>query len=215
MTRVRVKICGITSTKILNIAVNAGVDSVGFVVNVPNSPRNISIKKAKTLIKSTPVYVEPIVVTAPLNIKKLKEIYLKLQPCTLQIHGSNIIQIGKERSILNTRIIGAVNVDTDNIISKACQTANQYDAVIIDSNSPGLQGGTGITHNWKISKLVKATIHPTPLILAGGLNPENVSSAIKEVKPYAVDVSSGVEKKPGVKDPEKIFKFVKKVIEAN
>ena len=84
-----------------------------------------------------------------------------------------------------------------------------FDAVLLDSFAKGRYGGTGVVHDWELSKLVKQVIHPKPLILAGGLNPENVADAVRVVQPYAVDVSSGVELQPGIKDNQKMVDFIK------
>jgi phosphoribosylanthranilate isomerase len=89
------------------------------------------------------------------------------------------------------------------------------DAVITDSCVPGAYGGTGKTHNWNASRAIRELIAPTPLILAGGLTPGNVRAAIETVRPYAVDVSSGVEVRAGIKDPAKIRAFIEAVAEAS
>jgi phosphoribosylanthranilate isomerase len=91
---------------------------------------------------------------------------------------------------------------------------SSFNAVLIDSYTAGKLGGTGKTHNWELSRSIRELIQPKPLILAGGLNQHNVIKAITQVKPYAVDVSSGVESSPGIKSTKKIYEFVKKAKEA-
>ena len=102
---------------------------------------------------------------------------------------------------------GKMNFDLKNI--------KFFDAVLLDSTAEGKLGGTGIIHNWKASYQFKKKIYPKPLILAGGLTPENIGEAISVVRPYAVDVSTGVEQRPGVKDANKIYQFIKKVRDAS
>ena len=84
-----------------------------------------------------------------------------------------------------------------------------FNAVLLDSFARGKHGGTGIIHDWNLSQHIKVAIQPKPLILAGGLNPENVAEAVRTVQPYAVDVSNGVEQQPGIKDHKKIIEFIK------
>jgi len=209
MTSVRVKICGITQVSDLYMAVEAGADAIGFIVGVPQSPRNISINDAKTLIQTTPVFVETVVVTVLKNINDLEYICNELKPRSIQIHG--LIHQNKEirNRITDTRIIRAIRAKSDLNMQTVKETANLFNGIIIDSYVPGKHGGTGKTHDWSLSKQVRSSIHPTPLILAGGLNSENVIDAIQAVEPYAVDVSSGVEVIPGVKDRKKVLEFVK------
>nr|MDO8079554.1 phosphoribosylanthranilate isomerase [Candidatus Freyarchaeota archaeon] len=209
MSRVRVKICGITSTKDLLIAVDAGADAVGFVVDVFQSPRNLTINEAKEIIKSTPIFVETVVVTVPKDLNHLEKIQKELNPSSIQLHGLNQKYKEIRKSLPNTHLIGAIQAESHQAIYTAAEAADVLDAVLLDSHVPGKYGGTGKTHDWEISKRVREAIYPKPLILAGGLKPENVEEAIQRVKPYAVDVSSGVESQPGVKNPEKVFEFIK------
>lgn len=205
--KVRVKICGITSTKDLLTAVEAGADAVGFVVNVPQSPRNLPLNQAKEIIKSTPIFVETVIVTVTNDINQLLKIQKELNPSSIQIHGLKEYHEIR-RSLPDTHLIGAIQMDSQ-ALKNAMEVADIFDAVLLDSYVPGKYGGTGITHDWEYSKLIREAIHPKPLIMAGGLKPENVKKAVQLVKPYAVDVSSGVESQPGVKDPKRVSEFIK------
>lgn len=169
MNRVRVKICGITSLKDLEIAVEAGTDAVGMVVGVPESPRNISIEKARELIKSTPIFIETVVVTVLTDLNKMVELYQGFNPNILQIHG--IEQLHKEvrESLPNARLIGAIQVKPNFTTGSVGKIADSFDAILLDSYLPGKQGGSGITHDWKISRLVRKALHPKRLILTGGV----------------------------------------------
>jgi len=207
--KVKVKICGITSNEDLAAAVEAGADAVGFVVNVPSSPRNLAPDKAERLMKNTPVFVKNVVVTIPQRLSELIETYERLRPDVLQIHGHNLSDSVIREKLADTRLIRAIQVKSVHAVDEAVKAANTFDAVLVDSFIPGRFGGTGKVHDWELSKRVRQKVHPKPLILAGGLNPENVQGAIRVVKPYAVDVSSGVESQPGIKDSKKIFEFIK------
>ena len=211
MSKIRVKVCGITSFRDLSIAVEAGVDAVGFIVGVPESPRNLSMEEAEKLISRTPVFVETVVVSVPSNLKRLEEICRKLNPHSVQVHGLNHLD-GRFRKLSHqTRLIGAVNVKPGLKVDEVVRDSDVFDAVLLDSHLPGRYGGTGRTHDWDFSRQVRDAIYPKPLILAGGLTADNVEEAIRSVRPYAVDVSSGVESKPGVKDQKKVLEFVRKV----
>jgi phosphoribosylanthranilate isomerase len=207
--KVKVKICGITSNEDLATAIEAGAYAVGFIVNVPSSSRNITIENAEKLMKNTPVFVKNVLVTVPKRLDELVETYERLRPDVLQIHGHNLSDSVIREKLANTLLIRAIQVKSDYAVDEAVKAANTFDAVLVDSFVPGKLGGTGEVHDWELSKRVKEKVHPKPLILAGGLNPENVQDAVRVVKPYAVDVSSGVETQPGIKDSKKVFEFIK------
>ncbi len=212
MTRTRVKICGITNSSDLQTAVDNGADALGFIVGVPESPRNLPVREAWELIKETPVFVEAVAVTVPRDMAQLEGLYRKLSPDHIQVHGINHFQLTRE-SLPGAKIIGAIPAGSGH--GKAKEQARRFDAVLVDTQVPGKHGGTGRTHDWSQSRQLRDAIHPKPLILAGGLTPGNVVEAIQTVNPYAVDVSSGVEATPGVKDPEKVSFFMRKVREAD
>jgi phosphoribosylanthranilate isomerase len=209
MSMVKVKICGITRKEDLLMASEAGADAVGVVVNVPSSPRSLTIGKAKEIIENAPIFVKTVAVTVPENIDQLVEIYEKLKPNIIQIHGGNLPASAIREKLPYVSIIRAIHAVSNEAIKEAVEAANTFDAVLLDSFVSGKYGGTGEVHDWKVSRKVRETIYPKPLILAGGLTPENVKEAIRMVQPYAVDVSSGVESQPGIKDSEKVSAFVK------
>lgn len=213
MKRVRVKICGITSLTDLKIAVEAGADAVGMVVEVPQSPRNITMSKAKELIETTPIFVETVVVTVPENVTYVYRIQEELNPSGIQVHGLNHMIEEVRDKITRSLLIGTVQAKSDLVIDNVVKVARYCDAILLDSFVPGKKGGSGVIHDWEISKRVREAIHPKPLILAGGLTPQNIKQAISTVKPFAVDVSSGVEASPGKKDPMKVIEFIKNIKE--
>jgi phosphoribosylanthranilate isomerase len=212
MRRVRVKVCGITNREDLEAAVDAGADALGFVVDVPESPRNISVDRARDLVEAIPPFVQGVLVSVFHTIDQLETLCSCLAPDAVQVAGTlSRDAIGEQ--LRGIRVIQAVAVNNQ-AADIALPTAH-CDAVITDSCVPGAYGGTGKTHNWNVSQAIRELIAPTPLILAGGLTPDNVRAAIETVRPYAVDVSSGVEVRAGIKDPAKIRAFIEAVTEAS
>jgi phosphoribosylanthranilate isomerase len=210
MNAVRVKICGITRKEDLDAAAAAGADAVGFVVDVASSPRNISLTDAENLIRQVPPFVKSVLVMVPTSLEDLVKACKALNPDAVQIHGENLQDVGAIREKLpNALLIGAVKANPTGVVEDAAKAAKMFDAVILDSFVQGKYGGTGVVHDWNVSQRIRQVIHPKPLILAGGLNPENVAEAVRTVEPYAVDVSSGVEQQPGIKDHQKMVEFVK------
>jgi len=204
-----VKICGLTRKEDLDVSVDTGADAVGFIVGVSSSPRNLTIERAEMLVSKVPVFVDSVVVTTPKNIEWLEEVSERLKPSAIQIHGkeqldSSIIR----KKIKGVKLIKTVYVTEEPLNEKLVENLKTFDAVLLDSFSKGQYGGTGEVHDWTLSKQIKEKFAPVPVILAGGLKPENVKKAILTVKPYAVDVASGVELEPGIKDHKKVRAFV-------
>jgi phosphoribosylanthranilate isomerase len=209
MRKVRVKICGITREEDLAVAVAAGADAVGFLVGVPSSPRNLTLERAERLLKQVPVFVDRVVVTVPDSIDSLVKIHNRLRPTAIQIHGEKPFGASVIRNkIGDVRLIKTVYAKTGNVTAAVIEDSKAFDAILLDSFTKGQYGGTGKVHDWELSRQIKQTIEPTPLILAGGLTPGNVREAILTVQPYAVDVASGVELRPAVKDPKKVLAFI-------
>lgn len=208
-TAVKVKICGITRRKDLYTTIDAGADAVGFVVGVPSSPRNIPIEEAQELVSQVPIFSKSVLVMVPKSLQEIVEAYETVNPDAIQLHGNliNADLIGSKE--IGVNLIRAVNLEPKGVIE--AETIQVFDTILLDTHIPGKYGGTGVTQNWEYCGKIKKSIHPKKLILAGGLNPSNVQKAIQAVKPYAVDVSTGVESSPGVKNPRKIKLFIKKV----
>ncbi len=209
MRSVRVKICGITREEDLAVAVSAGADAVGFLVGVPASPRNLTPERAETLLRQVPVFVDSVVVTAPQSIEGLAEVCETLKPTAIQIHGKKSFDASEVREMIKgTRLIKTIYVTKDALNQAAIEELKAFDAVLLDSCSKGQYGGTGKVHDWVLSRQIREAVAPLPVILAGGLKPENVKEAVQTVQPYAVDVASGVELRPAIKDHEKVRAFV-------
>jgi len=206
---VRVKICGITREEDLAAAVAAGADAVGFLVGVPSSPRNLTLERAERLLRQVPIFVDSVVVTAPQSINGLVKICEGLKPTAIQIHGKkNFVASEIRDRIKDSRLIKTIYVKASSLSETVIEDLKTFDAVLLDSFTKGQYGGTGRVHDWTLSRQIKEAVAPLPVILAGGLKPENVKEAILTVQPYAVDVASGVELRPAVKDHEKIRVFV-------
>ena len=212
--RVRTKICGITRNEDLEAAVTAGADALGFIVGVPSSTRNLSPEKAARLVTQVPVFTSSVLVMVPGALGDLTEAYEMVRPDVLQVHGEGVPNIEEiKEAIPGVTLIRGIRSQPEEKL-KAAEKASGFNAVLLDTFISGRHGGTGMTHDWRIGKEIRKTLGPRRLILAGGLNPSNVEEAIRTVRPYAVDVSSGVESSPGVKDHEKIASFIGKVREA-
>jgi phosphoribosylanthranilate isomerase len=206
----RVKICGITNEKDLENAVIAGADALGFVIDVKSSPRNITMDKAKELMGKVPIFVGKVAVTVFKDLDHLIEIKNELEPEYIQIHGELEFDNDYLHKVLcGTNIIRAIALKLNSSLELILNETKNFDVILIDSYIGDKYGGTGLVNDFKACREIRKAISPKPLILAGGLNPDNVEEAVRTVEPFAVDVSSGIEKSPGMKDFEKMLKFVK------
>jgi len=204
----RVKICGITRPCDVEAAIQYGADALGFVVGTTSSARNLTITRAKKLMKEVPVFNVKVAVTSSMDLKTLRKISDILRPDALQLHNHNttIVKTMRHHNP-HLPLILAAQIDGKSI-AYAKRVSKYSDAIIADSPSNTGMGGTGRTHDWALTSQIRDKIYPRPLILAGGLTPINVRSAIRKVRPYAVDVSGGVEKTKGVKDHMKMKEFI-------
>ena len=207
--KMRVKICGLTRLGDLNAALNEGADAVGFVVGSPASPRNIELSKAKQLMKAARLFSTTVAVTSTRDPKRILRICSALKPTALQLHyhTPNIIHLIRTGHP-STKLILATPVLDGSSVNSARRSSLHSDAVLADSPSATGIGGTGLVNDWPLAARIRRSIAPHPLILAGGLTAKNVRAAIRKVKPFAVDVSSGVERSAGIKDREKISEFI-------
>jgi len=201
----RVKVCGITNPEDALMAVNYGADAIG-IVNVKGTPRFVDLKTAREIFDSLPVFVSKVIVAMPETIEEALEIE-ETKANYIQLHGNEPVNFVRElRENINLGIIKKISVD-ENCLKNSKRYSGIVDAILLDTKVKGLSGGTGKVHDWDISRKIAESIKK-PVILAGGLNPENVKSAIETVRPYAVDTSSGVESKPRKKDKKKVEKFI-------
>jgi phosphoribosylanthranilate isomerase len=201
--RTRVKICGITRPEDALAAVKHGADAIGLVFYAP-SPRNVSIEQAEQIVAALPPYVSAVglfVNAAPMEIESvLKRVRLDC----LQFHGD---ETPTECAQINMPYYKAVRVKTDTNLLQYEADYHQAKALLLDAYSEQAFGGTGQVFDWH---LIPKNLS-LPVVLAGGLTAENVANAIMQVKPYAVDVSGGVEMSKGIKDEAKIASFMREV----
>ncbi|MBI1282996.1 MAG: phosphoribosylanthranilate isomerase [Thiobacillus sp.] len=204
---VRVKICGITREQDLHAACDAGADALGFVF-YEKSPRNVSARDAAALVRKLPPFVQSVglfVNAAPAFIESvLKAVPLDL----LQFHGD---ETAADCACHGRPYIKAVRVSPDMDLLKCAADFEDARGLLLDAFVPGVPGGTGERFDWR---LIPATM-PKAVILSGGLTPDNVAEAVEQVRPWAVDVSSGVEMAKGIKDAHKIAQFIANAKEAS
>ncbi len=202
----RVKICGLVDQQDLRYALDAGADAVGFVVEVKPSRRSISAEAAGALIERVPVFVKSVAVISPSDLDDAVRLSKETKADLLQLHSLfGADEISQLKRLVPQKIIAATTAGSD----AASQLDKAADAVLLDTLKEGMLGGSGETHDWSLSAALVNNLR-VPVILAGGLNPSNVREAIGRVRPYAVDVSSGVETN-GRKDPAKMAAFVEQV----
>lgn len=204
---VRVKICGITGLADAEAAVEAGADALGFVF--AESPRRIDASAAAAIISKLPPFVQTVGVFANQSAEEILEI--------MKVSGARYAQLCGELPDVRVlsgglgcgRIIRALRIRSDEDIEAAMEECPGCScaAFLLDAHVEGMMGGTGHTIDWSLA--ARAGVLGRPIILAGGLTPENVEEAVAAARPYAVDVSSGVEESPGKKDHAKIGEFIK------
>jgi phosphoribosylanthranilate isomerase len=197
---VKTKICGITKIEDALSAVEAGADALGFVF-FEKSPRNISPEQAAGIIRRLPPFVQTVGLFVNEELSVINRIADQCGLDVVQLHGDETPQFC---TAVKRRVIKAFRVKDSSCLDRIVQY--EVSACLLDAWSPAAYGGTGETFNWEIAAAAAAD---NCIILAGGLTPDNVAEAVKSVRPYAVDVSSGVESAPGIKDREKIFNFIR------
>lgn len=205
----RVKVCGINSYDDIKACLNAGVDALGFLVGITHVAEDkVDLPTAKELIQLLPPFVSSVVVTHLTEVDEIINMMNYLKANILQLHDYIEPSLVKKiRSKLPwVKIIKAIHVTSEEAIDLAKKFDNVCDGLLLDSRTMDRLGGTGKTHDWQISRRIVEVVS-IPVILAGGLNPDNVREAIIKVKPFAVDVNSGVETE-GKKDYQKVKKFV-------
>jgi phosphoribosylanthranilate isomerase len=233
--KTRVKICGIRSPEEIELAALYGADAVGFITEVPvESPRKLGSETAASLISKVPGYLNSVLVIMPENSARALELIEKVSPDIVQIHSVlSFSELETVREKTDIPIIKTLSLPAQEEIEKIpeknaensilvfnlleqvrlLEEAAAVDSILLDTGKAGKPGGTGCVHDWALSRLIARETR-LPLILAGGLKPENVQEAIRVVSPYAVDTASGVET-CGKKDVVKIKKFIEEVRYAN
>lgn len=197
---VRVKICGITNADDARDAVALGADALGFIF--ADSPRKISVKDAKPIIKSLPPFISCVGLFVNEYVERAQEVCGHCGIHTIQLHGDEPPEGLSD--LTGYKVIKAFRV-RDKSVLDTLKNYSSADAFLLDGYVEGEMGGAGAVFPWEIARDAKEF---GQIIIAGGLTPENVADAVTIAQPYAVDVSSGVEKSPGKKDKELMKKFI-------
>lgn len=206
--RTRAKICGITRVEDVHAVANAGCDAIGFVF-YPPSPRHVTLEQAEILIQAVPAYVQVVGLFVNSHADEIQAILNKVPLDILQFHGDETPeQCQAIAQQVGRRWYKAIQVQPDLDVVAEIQRYQDAgaSAVLLDAWHPDLKGGTGHSFDW--DTFPKLNI---PLILAGGLNPDNIEQAILTTQAYAVDVSGGVESAKGIKDQQLIERFMQGV----
>ena len=202
MANTRIKICGITNIEDALQAVEAGADALGFVFYA-KSPRHVAPHEVQKIIAELPPFVTTVGLFVNESIPRIRRTMAAARLDVVQLHGD---EQPEDCLIEPLRVVKALRVKD----AASLQGVNQYQvsALLLDAFCDEAYGGTGKQFDWQLAKRLTGQL---PLILAGGLNPENVIDAVRQVNPYAVDVSSGVEARPGKKDHQKVAEFICRV----
>jgi len=203
MLRTRIKICGITRAEDANAVVNAGADAIGLVF-YPPSPRAVSIEQAAAAVADVPAFITVTALFVNPTVEEVQSVIDSVRIDLIQFHGDEDDDFCRQ---FNRPYIKALRVRQASDVVASCMRFPGALAILLDSYKPGVPGGTGETFDWS---LVPET-PPKPIVLAGGLEPSNVASAIEQIHPFAVDISGGVEAAKGIKDHGKIIEFVNEV----
>jgi len=199
----KIKICGFTNADNAREASLVGVDAIGLVF-YEKSPRNVDINSAREIVAALPPFVNRVGLFVNANPSFIDEVLCEVPLDTLQFHGDEGVI---DCTQYQMPFIKSVRVSLDTNVTQIADDFSQASALLLDSYNSHTYGGTGEVFDWSLA-CVEIEL---PVILAGGLNSDNVAEAIKQVRPYAVDASSGVESEPGVKDVDKIRAFIRQI----
>lgn len=203
----RVKICGVTRETDLRTAAAAGADAVGVIADVSvETPREVGVERARDLVAAAPPFLATTLVTMPSDPSDAAALVERVGADHLQVHGSSDPEaLARLRDAVPARLLVAVGADDP---ATARAVAPVADGVLVDSTTDGGAGGTGETHDWTATRDLVDDLD-APVIVAGGLTPDNVGNAVRTAGPYGVDVASGVERTGGEKDGDAVRAFVR------
>jgi phosphoribosylanthranilate isomerase len=199
---VRVKICGITTLDDAAAAVDYGADALGFVF-FKGSPRYVTPEQALAIIRGLPSFVTTVGVFVDETLQDMQRIVAATCLDVVQLHGDE----QPEACQMSRRVVKAIRIKSIDSLEPLKNFRNRVSAFLLDAYTPDALGGTGLKFNWDIAVEAKQF---GPIILAGGLNPDNVQQAVRHVRPYGIDVSSGVEREKGRKDHQKLKLFIER-----
>jgi phosphoribosylanthranilate isomerase len=204
-----VKICGLSTPETLDVALDAGADAVGFVF-FPPSPRNLSFQVARELGARVNGRAEKVALTVDADDELFEKIIEALKPDTLQLHGHETPQrVAAIRESFGLPVLKVLPIETRADLAAIAPYISVADRLLFDARAPReatRPGGLGKPFDWRLLENLDV---PIPFMLSGGLHAENVAEALRITRAPGVDVSSGVESAPGVKDPKKIRAFIR------
>jgi phosphoribosylanthranilate isomerase len=201
--RTRIKICGFTSVDTAVYAAQQGVDAIGLVF-YPPSPRHVEIEQAQLIARAMPAFVSSVALFVDADVAEVTKVIEQVKPGLLQFHGNESPAYCRQ---FNLPYIKALRVKQGIDLVQYALPFHDAQGILLDAYVAGEAGGTGHGFDWN---LIPENL-PLPLILSGGLDADNVSAAIRRTKPWAVDVSSGVEASKGIKDAAKVAQFIHEV----
>ncbi|WJJ93544.1 phosphoribosylanthranilate isomerase [Neopusillimonas aromaticivorans] len=213
--RTRVKVCGLTRVEDVNQAVAAGADAIGLVF-YPKSARCVGLEQARRLRDAVPAMVDVVALFVNASPDEVRQVIEHVQPDVLQFHGDETPDYCSQfgRRYMRAFRAGAPGLESSDQVLAACLEFDQAAAWLFDSYSAGY-GGSGRSFDFSLLDAVRADGRSRPVVLAGGLNSLTVADAMTHVRPYAVDVSSGVEASPGIKVADKVAGFIAAVAQAD
>ena len=205
-SRTRIKVCGITSAEDAKGAIRIGVDAIGFIF-AENSPRYISPEKAKEIVTQLPPFIHFVGVFVDKDPVEIQEIIEYCGLSYVQLHGSEDAEYCQKLAQAATpcKVIKAFRVCPRSMAADFTSYEDSVKGFLLDTYVDGREGGTGKPFDWSIVESLKLQL---PVILAGGLTQDNVAEAIRAVRPFAIDVNSGVETEPGKKNLAKLRNLV-------
>jgi len=204
MKVVRVKICGMTRLADAEKAIELGADALGFIF--AESPRQITPQKARDISRRISPFVKTVGVFINEKPAKIRKIMDFCGLDLVQLHGNEPVSACSE---LAPRVIKAFRVQGEESLLRITDFKNHVRAILLDAYQKGLNGGTGKTFDWRLALKAKKT--GIPMVLSGGLGPENIREALEQVHPFAVDISSGIEERPGIKDHFRMRTFMRRI----
>ncbi len=202
----RVKICGITSIRDALVVADSGADAIGLVF-YPRSPRHVTIAQAAEIVEAIPPFVSTVALFLDARAEDIRAVLEQVPVDLLQFHGDecppDCAQYGRP-------YIKAIGMKGGTNVQAYADTYPDAKGFLLDSHAVGEAGGTGQRFDWSMTPALGK-----PVVLAGGLNPGNAAEAVITARPFGLDVSSGVESEPGIKDPEKVHRFMNEVRRAD
>ena len=203
----RIKICGICQPDQGQAIAALGIKTLGFIC-VPSSPRYVTVNQVRQILEKLPPDIQTIGVFADASLETIEQVVLETGFTGIQLHGNESPEFCRavKQALPNREIIKALRIQSAESLQKAIAYYSVIDTLLLDAYHPQQLGGTGKTLPWNDLKNFQP---PCPWLLAGGLNPDNVLTALESLHPDGIDLSSGVERSPGDKDLEKVSQLLK------